>query len=1109
MSGCSFKDLVLSSWLLRCLIASAVGLAGVLAVTGCSESGDKQQVTPAAPIPNVVFVYPYDGQKEVSSGTAISVAFSEAMDLASVKQGFKLVNSDLQQPVAGDIVVDPSHAHKFLFVPEVELFKNTHYQVKLTNIVAAREVDDQAAASDRAIQNSTSSSKPINQNSLDKSLSFTTQAEPQDHFVVETHNFAASTPFMQPFMQYSSLKLDFSQPLDSSSIVLGQTLTLINLDSGELIDCEIYIQQHKITIDPKVDLTANKRYELRLTNNIKSSSGESLTPFETILVPKSPGPYSTMALTLTASANTSSDTSTGTSDRTPSTALMNHTTMTSASKLFMQRENAITESSPLTAGQTQLILTGTVNAELAYAPDFPEVTPFAIRRGQTLYVKNTPLLLNGSIPLAMGSGNITASVLSDATGYLTRNKFSDDRYANNNVHLQVDTVLTSDNPKVNAIINQQVLHVDMMGLMNVEDGIKKLDIMGTAQLFLYEDMPITVMVVIHAEDDDSPQELRPRKPLFEGQGFEGQEPANFDVTIVTPGPDASNADPASHIVLRFNEAFLKQGLEQDPTSNHLKDRLKLQAIDASGNPAHDIDFTVSVVANTLKIIPLQPLDYNQQYLVSLAADLAGNERNTLAENKQFQFKTFAYEATKPQAMLVLGINPGYPCVLTEIDYFNKSAGRCAGGKESDDIFPFFSLPANYPIDVFFSQPVASRSITLGHECDEGSVRIERIDDEGRCLETVAGELKIFNKHLVFKPTKPWQTDQAYQITLMSSDADTVCDADEICGANNFPLNTDPMRYQLPFPVPFQSKSPSKVSAPANPEIPIDVGGAPLKIPFVGTASKNTFMLGMPLTPVADNNGNGEKDASEFFQETNSMLITVPSTKPPVSAIRVGCADSKKCSAAQQSVNFNSALMVLINDYNPADSSIAMDLVPQILYGTSLDMTVELLGGLGKIKVSTGPLLFRVRMIDGKPIKGRIFPPEPDAKGEPQAPQVELNIELYVDAPYVNVFNGLIGTNLKSAPLSFIARGPLIVGDDGRIDMTFSNLDDISLDFGVHILDEDLFERLKSKEIKNNPLLRGIVTLMHELEVNVATLVIPENTLHARVSNAISQSYLVQ
>ncbi|AOY88972.1 hypothetical protein BKP64_12805 [Marinobacter salinus] len=118
--------------------------------------------------------------------------------------------------------------------------------------------------------------------------------------------------------------------------------------------------------------------------------------------------------------------------------------------------NGVTLNSVLqgVAGPSQQ--TGSLFAELAYAPSFAADEP---------------------LPLRIPRG----SMLSDATGYLSPNPYTDDPSAPRQVTLFMDVSMNTEEAQPNAGLSQDLLGVELTGIAIVDNGVLTIDAIGVVE----------------------------------------------------------------------------------------------------------------------------------------------------------------------------------------------------------------------------------------------------------------------------------------------------------------------------------------------------------------------------------------------------------------------------------------------------------------------------------------------------------------------------------------------------------------------------------------------------------------------------------------------------
>src|SRR5262249_43262370 len=153
-------------------------------------------------------------------------------------------------------------------------------------------------------------------------------------------------------------------------------------------------------------------------------------------------------------------------------------------------------------------------------------------------------------------------------------------------------------------------------------------------------------------------------------------------------------------------------------------------------------------------------------------DVVDHTGNKIATIPPLVFSTPKLVATGVP-ITVSAVHPGAACALTGAD--TSGPGRCVGGLSGDDIYHPFTLPANEPIEVAFTQPLIQSSATLGMTCGTGSVRVEELDPAGGCTRAVPGTLLRRDHTLAFVPDVPWTKGTAYRLVL-GSNATASCSA---------------------------------------------------------------------------------------------------------------------------------------------------------------------------------------------------------------------------------------------------------------------------------------------------------------------------------------------
>src|SRR5699024_1094364 len=101
---------------------------------------------------------------------------------------------------------------------------------------------------------------------------------------------------------------------------------------------------------------------------------------------------------------------------------------------------------------------GNVLAELAYLSNYPDVSPIRVPRGSSLTGTNIDVQVAVILPAdndgTMSTGDVSITFVSDATGYISANPYSDDPSAPKQDRLFMDVAMTTENEKPNAALSQ-------------------------------------------------------------------------------------------------------------------------------------------------------------------------------------------------------------------------------------------------------------------------------------------------------------------------------------------------------------------------------------------------------------------------------------------------------------------------------------------------------------------------------------------------------------------------------------------------------------------------------------------------------------------------------
>src|SRR5690606_1083381 len=244
-----------------------------------------------------------------------------------------------------------------------------------------------------------------------------------------------------PLMDFSTLRLQFTQPLNAHSVKYGDSVKLLDA-SGEPVAANVIAQGHYLSIDPVEDLQAGASYQLKLESSLTSSLGDTLTP----------GDYT--ELTLTPKDSHPRETLVQRADDFRDASLL--------SILTGGAINSVPVKALLLGDESVSYQQGDVHAELAFIPNYPDVTPLRIGRSSLLIGSTVNVDIAGRVPSGFETGNIAVTFISDANGYLIPNQYSNDEAAPRHIRLFLDLAMTAENEKANGALSQDLLHVELV-----------------------------------------------------------------------------------------------------------------------------------------------------------------------------------------------------------------------------------------------------------------------------------------------------------------------------------------------------------------------------------------------------------------------------------------------------------------------------------------------------------------------------------------------------------------------------------------------------------------------------------------------------------------------
>ncbi|UWN48425.1 hypothetical protein ASALC70_00605 [Alcanivorax sp. ALC70] len=683
-------------------------------------------------------------------------------------------------------------------------------------------------------------------------------------------------------MDFSSFRFQMSQPVDAGTAVYGESVTLTYGADNEQVPATLLVDGRYLTVDPEPEhLDPSQNYTLTLTGDLASTYGANLTEERFRFRPLD------------------------TSPRGEPTELVQRLTVGGRSKLTGRDVNQVPVNGTLLGEDANITQARaeSVIAELGDATQFPETLPIRLPKGTVLNGDEiNPILIGGEVDAGFGSGDVTMTLLSDATGYLMQNPYSDGGESGARmIKLMMDVGIATGEARANGAFTQDLLHIELVGMANIDTdaGVLNVDAVSVVepdilgQEFGYG--LLSFQLQSYEDQNNAPRAAEDTTaPTLQSAMLGGYDDEMYSLTRDKAGL-LKLSDP---IVFNFSESI-------DP--NSLENQVFLY------QNGVEVPISVRVDGAALVIKPEQPLENSpasdpvgyQVEIMTGVSDLAGNKlQSQITENFELatiieDFNVLNAGTPAPGVSLspdqfreataspmILAAYPGYPCMLDQstLDITADIAGRCEGtysdqqvdeigSGEYLDLVPVSGLPANKPIVVQFSKPVDPDSVVLGQ-----TFLVEAIDNSGAPLANgnVSGSLEVTTSSVVFKPDTPWEEDQAYRYVLVSNGdaSSSACStATSICGLiDGNPLKTEFMGELSVTEVnpPTQgSLYPPERDTKVDREFLIPNGGGKEFVQyFKGEEANNNVLQVLNTLPQVDENAN-------LFHDVSTTLSTMP------------------------------------------------------------------------------------------------------------------------------------------------------------------------------------------------------------------------------------------
>ncbi len=1019
---------------------------------GCS---DKDTFSPSAPGEALIFAYPADGSVDVPLGSKAVLTFSSAVDASAVEQpcndsgnaipdgNFCIVEATETAPIDLTSVTRITNNGKTIELDLASLKAGKEYRLWVKPSVAPNATNLKAGQALLSFRTRSTIPQP----GVAPVVIAFNQQNPEA-FVAGSGKEPAF-----PLMDFSALRLIFNESLAEESVVMGDSVRLVQVDDMNVetpVEANILVKRHYITVDPLNDLEANRLHRLILSDTIKDKNGEF-----------------TQAKIFSFTPNSLSVGNGPIEQRLNTNPALGEGGFPGRSRLLGGDVNRFSLLSSVLGENSISVTDGTIQAFLG-DPSVYDAIPIVIRKGQQITLSGlSPINLGGGVPTDVNTGNIVGTFVSDATGYLLANPFRpsgfnpDDERAPLYVYLVFDLAIQAEDSRANGILNQTLMHIQAVGTADITQDTIALEVFRTLELDLLDgNAKINIDLVLALESKpDTVLAVNSAGP---------QLTATYPQDENQPGIQVQDFPIVENLLLIFDEPL-------DPVSAAAG--VTLLDIDGGGIP---VAIKTRVEGSTLIVTPDASMAENNEYELQLAGIITDTDTelplpfgvspsDPLGGDNTLRFTSANY-ATGTNAdapPLLIGLYPGVGCALANAAVDGSDAGNCADGQASDDKYQPFEYEVGRPIQGFFSTPMDTSSFMLGNDCTSGAIRLLELDPATDvCLGAIPGTMQSNLYGFKYLPAEPLKPGTKYQL-VVAAGADTNCDAGEICSAKGLPLNPNPLLGHGAA----------------------DAGGDNIVINFTAvTAADNTY-IAILTRPFTDSNGNGFKDSTESAKNlngdpsvfSNAVAVNVSGVSGIVQsanivgdnniylsgALPLALAPTETLDLLESGFENTSGNTWCVTaddpDYqaNPPadpnelcvnlsnDQQVPATIYIQTLLGTSiaLDAVAQVLIPI-PLSLNTGATILRVR--DPFPSSNGLIGYIVNEEGEDQ-PQFILKLNAYLDTPDLVILGGLATADLVSKPIATWLKGPVTFLEDGRINVQLKNLSAIPVPVGIAVL----------------------------------------------------------
>ena len=677
----------------------AVAIALVLISVG--SCGKKTSPPAVASInqTSIIKTLPWEGAKLIPVNPSVLIEFSGPLSLNNNAMKVSLVSLPSGQGIPGKSGIQANYLY---FTPSTVLEPLSYYRFTLSGTLYD--------------ENGNSVFLPAN----GLTFSFETQASNVPLASVGPALVNIFPPLPGEVFTNTVFRLTFSQPLYQGSILYGNDIMITDTTSHTIVPVTLVPIQNTVVLQPVAGLSANHVYRLEITNqllginfspvSLNYNGMGSGTNFSYTFTPENAGREKLLTVYLDPALN-----------------------LDSSGNILKDGNWNIQQSSdvPINVnivhsqliGNSTAYLTGYLDTYMGDAAVSPSMIPIIIPGGQRLYGSSMSVSLGGVIPTPLVSKKLSITLLDNVCMYMTGNP-----YQNINPHAPPvmygveDMNLTAQDPVTNAVLNQNLMGVQLTGTVTVNktDGSLIIDYMGMTTLNIMGIENAPVLLFLRFRSVPAGWSAPQRDNTFVATG-----------TIPYGGDDRIGTD--SSFIVNFSGPLDPDNYQKMLNLNLTSSTTGYQTV-YNGSNVIITPYNLSNPYYPLPLVPLTP------YSVTVYSGLSSLMGTCTPQDAVFSFTTDAAENGATTAGTY--VTPVIGTVFPE-----------DGGNLPLFAHPFISLDKFLdPSSVVYNQDVFVTDTTAGAD--------------------VQGGVEVIGKKILFLPSQPLTRGHEYTFAVSGSIADT-------------------------------------------------------------------------------------------------------------------------------------------------------------------------------------------------------------------------------------------------------------------------------------------------------------------------------------------------